>query len=675
RTPGSGTDRLCIGVELRRVVVGTGGGLSLAIKGLLDTLFARHPEHHYVLFGTIFNASLFDRAPDHVEVHTVPPTKWFYFTVDRLARERELDVLIRSFPTLDRMRFPLRRQIFVIPDLQHELFPEFFAPDVLADRRASFRRALAGAGAIATISEHSRQTLLQHPEAHGRDVFLMTPALQPEYASGTAAELSEAEQALLPRRPFFVYPANLWPHKNHRRLLAAFGRFRAETGADVELVLTGHPEGWADLASEFPGLPVRHLGFVQPALLRALLERATALVFFSLCEGFGMPLLEAFALGTPVICSNQGSLPEVGGDAVLTCDPTDVTAMSRLMARIVVDQPLRAELAARGRRRLDAYSWERSAESLLRACRRVAASPPGADPPEAEPVDPTAPPGSPSPQPLVSIVTPSYGQARFLGRTIASVLGQSYPDLEYIVIDGGSTDGSVDLLQQHGDRIRWTSEPDRGQSHALNKGFARARGEILAYLNADDVLAPGAVERAVTYLRDHPACDMVYGRAWFIDERDRLLEPYPTAPFSFERLMDDNCVCQPATFWRRRIAERVGGFDESLHIALDYQYWIRIVLAGGRIDYLPEVLALSRRHTEAKTWADRERTYSEIFTVCRRLTGRVSLSYFIGLWHYRVWEAPEGWPHRLRGHPRLTHWVARLHRIGYHLHYRRYLLR
>ena len=135
------------------------------------------------------------------------------------------------------------------------------------------------------------------------------------------------------------------------------------------------------------------------------------------------------------------------------------------------------------------------------------------------------------------------------GRTIDSVLGQSYPHVEYVVIDGASTDDSVPILQSYGRRLRWLSEPDRGQADAINKGLALGTGDILAYLNSDDVLLPDALDRVVACFRRHPDADVVYGRAWFIDEDDRRTGAYRTAPFSLRRLAEDSCLCQPAVFW------------------------------------------------------------------------------------------------------------------------------
>jgi glycosyltransferase involved in cell wall biosynthesis len=237
--------------------------------------------------------------------------------------------------------------------------------------------------------------------------------------------------------------------------------------------------------------------------------------------------------------------------------------------------------------------------------------------------------------PLVSIVTPSFNQGRFLRRTVESVLGQGYPHIEYVVIDGGSTDESVAILRSYGDRLAWVSEPDRGQAHALNKGFTRARGQIRAYLNSDDVLAPGAVEKVVAYFLAHPDWDLVYGRAHYIDERGHVTGTYPTAPYTYRRLVEDNCLCQPAVFWRAAVAQKVGQFDERLHCCMDYDYWLRIAGVGGRLEYVEDLLAASRLHPAAKTVACRVPMYRESIAVCTRRTGSVPKGHVLGLWQQR----------------------------------------
>ena len=270
------------------------------------------------------------------------------------------------------------------------------------------------------------------------------------------------------------------------------------------------------------------------------------------------------------------------------------------------------------------------------------------------------------PAPLISLVTPSLNQGRFLGRAIESVLAQRYPRLQYFVIDGGSRDESVGVLGSYAGRIEWVSEPDRGQAHAINKGLARAGGEILGYLNSDDMLLPGALQRVARHFAEHPDCDLVYGDADYIDEADRVTGRYRTAPYSFERLMQDCMVCQPAAFWRRRIAEKVGPFDETLHYALDYDYWLRIARAGGRIEHLPERLACSRRHPATKTATARAEIHREIWRVCWSNAGYVHPNFFLGYWHHLIHERKNPVSRALRYVPRLYRILGRVHHKWYH---------
>jgi glycosyltransferase involved in cell wall biosynthesis len=656
-TAASAIKTLKIGIDFRFVTLGGAGGIAVLLKGVLRSLFAQYPQHDFHLFTTIYNRGLLEDLPGHVQVHTFATAQYVKFVTRALADE-QIDVLFRGYPVEDHLKFPLERQVVLIPDIQHEVYPEFFDRETLRVRRLAFNSILGRAGAVGTISAFARETLLEHEWTRCRDIFLMPPALSVGQESAHTAGLSEAEKALIPDGDFFLYPANLWPHKNHRLVLRAFAQALRDTGRRATFVLTGHPDGWAELRKEFPGLPVRHLGFVRPALLRALLTRARALAFFSLYEGFGMPLLDAFHAGTPVLCSNTTSLPEVGGDAVLSCDPTDVPAMSGLMARVLRDDGLRAELAARGKGRLAEYTWEKSARNLFEAIERVATR---ADCTPSEP--------APSEPPLVTIVTPSYNQAQYLRRTIDSVLNQTYPHIEYLVMDGGSTDGSVDILRSYGDRFRWVSEPDKGQTDAINKGLARARGTICAYLNSDDMLAPDAVAKAVAYFQSHPDCEVIYGKAAYVDKEDRVTGMYNTREYSFEELMAYCIICQPAAFWRSRIAKAVGPFDDTLSYAMDYEYWLRIDRAGGRIEHLPELLAYSRLYAETKTLSGRDKVYGEIFRICQQHGGYVHYNYFLGLWEYLCTERPTGLARRLRRIPRF--YTAIAPRLHFRWHHRR----
>ncbi|MCC6424069.1 MAG: glycosyltransferase [Phycisphaerales bacterium] len=642
-----------IGIELRPIRMGASGGISMVLKGTLERLFASRPDDQFLVFCTIFNRGLLDHQGTNVRYWSLPIPN-FFPAMDNVLRDHPIDALFRSIPMIEGPTLPLSRQAFMVPDIQHELHPEFFTPDILRARRVAYNHVLTQAGAITTLSQFARKTIVDHPWTLCRDVCIVAPALTVEHRPVTEDELSPAERQLIPTNPFFYFPANLWPHKNHRRTLQAFAQFlKRHPDSKMSLLLSGHPKGWEELRREFPNLPMRHLGFVRPELVRMLFQKTTALCFFSQYEGFGIPLLEAFDAGTAVICSNTTSLPEVGGDAVLSCDPTDVSAMANLMGEIHTNPQLRQCLIHKGKQRLGLYTWQDSADNLYAACQRIAdAHAQGA-------IHVQSPP-------LVSIVTPSYNQGQFLQRTIDSVLSQSYPHVEYLVMDGGSTDQSVPILQSHGQRFQWVSEKDKGQTDAINKGFARSTGSIRAYLNSDDVLEPGAIQKAVDHFQRYPQCDLLYGRANYIDENDRLIGPYRTADYSFDRLMNECIICQPATFWHKRIVDLIGPFDASLHYAMDYDYWLRIDRAGGVIHHTHDTLASSRLYAQTKTLSARPQIYDEIFQICKKHGGRVRLSYFVGLWHHRFKERA-GWQKKIGWLPGLYQNVAFLH---YRLHHR-----
>jgi glycosyltransferase involved in cell wall biosynthesis len=271
--------------------------------------------------------------------------------------------------------------------------------------------------------------------------------------------------------------------------------------------------------------------------------------------------------------------------------------------------------------------------------------------------------------PVVSIVTPSFNQGAFIRQTIDSVLRQDYPHIDYRVVDGGSTDETVSVLKSYGDRVAWVSEKDRGQAHAINKGMAQARGEIRAYLNSDDLLRPGAVGRAVEHFAKRPACDLVYGRDALIDAGGRFLGMFPTAEYSFETLADCCCISQPAAFWRKRLADAIGPFDEALHLVMDYEYWLRAGAASAAIEHIPDVLAHTRMHRLTKTsggspGAHRDRFYRELFDVCLRRVGYVSARY-VHAWLYASVFPARPW---MRRHEDL---IVRVVQTWYHNRYRR----
>jgi glycosyltransferase involved in cell wall biosynthesis len=202
--------------------------------------------------------------------------------------------------------------------------------------------------------------------------------------------------------------------------------------------------------------------------------------------------------------------------------------------------------------------------------------------------------------PLVSIVTPSYNKGSFIEETILSVKNQTYPHIEHIVVDGGSTDETLDILRKCNDSLIWISEPDEGQSDAINKGWRMSSGEILAYLNADDTYMPEAVQTAVEYLAENPDVGMVYGDADFTDERGEVTGHYQGGEFDLKKMLCSyNHVPQPTVFFRREVVDQVGYLDNDLHLAMDLDYWIRISLKF-RIEHIAQTLATMRMYPEAK---------------------------------------------------------------------------
>lgn len=236
------------------------------------------------------------------------------------------------------------------------------------------------------------------------------------------------------------------------------------------------------------------------------------------------------------------------------------------------------------------------------------------------------------PRPLVSVVTPSFNQGRFIRETIESVLAQRYPHIEYLVMDGGSTDDTVKILQEYDDRLTWVSERDGGQAEAINNGWRRARGTIVAYLNSDDTYLPDAVERSVACLLEHPGAGVAYGEGYHVDEAGKVLERYPTEPFGAARLEETCFICQPTVFLRRAVVEQVGYLDESLRYCMDYDLWIRIARRAS-FAYTPHYLATTRLHADTKTLGQRGPAHAEILRMVHRHYGRVPPSWIYAYAH------------------------------------------
>lgn len=220
--------------------------------------------------------------------------------------------------------------------------------------------------------------------------------------------------------------------------------------------------------------------------------------------------------------------------------------------------------------------------------------------------------------------------ARFIEQTIESVLAQDYPHIEYIVMDGGSTDGTGAILERYRGRLEYVSEPDGGAADAINRGFRRSHGSVLAWLNADDTYLPGAVGIALRRLAEAPEAAVVYGEGVWTDERGTVLGLYPTAaPFNAASLEQECCICQPTTFMRREDLEAVGGLDPNLHFAFDYDLWIRLARRRGFVA-VGENLATSRMHGANISLGQRRRVFEENIQVLRRHFAYVPVNWVYG---------------------------------------------
>ena len=243
--------------------------------------------------------------------------------------------------------------------------------------------------------------------------------------------------------------------------------------------------------------------------------------------------------------------------------------------------------------------------------------------------------------PLVSIITPSYNQGMFLEETIRSVLKQSYPNIEYIIIDGGSKDNSREIIEKYEDRlVYWESQPDRGQAHAINKGIRRAQGEFIGWINSDDLYQPDTVRKIVDIFNENPEVDVVYGRLDRIDESGKVV-PTPTLPkdkveFSKKLVIGECVVNQPGSFWRSRMMDLVGLLDERLIYGLDFEYWIRMAMAGAKFKRINDTVAQFRLSKSSKTVGQSAEMAEEQLAILDRLLLDDNLPEILGLSNSKI---------------------------------------
>lgn len=281
---------------------------------------------------------------------------------------------------------------------------------------------------------------------------------------------------------------------------------------------------------------------------------------------------------------------------------------------------------------------------------------------------------------LISIITPSFNQARYLEQTIQSVLGQDYPRIEHIVIDGASTDDSVDIIKKYAEKLAWwVSEKDSGQAEAINKGLARAGGEIVAWLNSDDFYLPGAVSSAVKIFEENPDVLLIYGNMLAVDEDGKPFNTLKYRQLSLQDLLCFQIIGQPAVFFRRAVLEKTGLLDPTFHFLLDHHLWIRIA-QQGKILRVDQTWAAARYHAEAKNRAKAAEFGREAFRILEWAKSQPGLGEAVALVERRArasahrvdarylldagqsWSALQAWTRALFVHPPTA--LARLNIFG-----------
>lgn len=241
---------------------------------------------------------------------------------------------------------------------------------------------------------------------------------------------------------------------------------------------------------------------------------------------------------------------------------------------------------------------------------------------------------------LISIVTPSYNHAQYIEETIKSVLSQDYPHIEYLIVDGGSTDGTQDIIRKYENKLAWwVSEKDSGQTDAINKGFARAKGDILAWINSDDTYEPGAVAAAVKYLEEHPSVGMVYGDCNFINDSGHVIGRFNAAQTNYRLLRQGYVhIPQQTMFFRAELWRQLGPLDSSFYFAMDYDLWTRIA-AHAEIKYVPQTWANFRLHSSGKSIIADDRCWPEMLRVHYR-DGGSFFSVIVAKYYIRKLIAP-----------------------------------
>lgn len=615
-----------IGVNLLDINPGKNGGMEVYVRSIVEYLQRVDKRNEYYLIG---NKNVIDSFYCGSNCFKIPVENFLFHNIDihkvvhNIIGTYQFNVWFSPMLALSPLDCPIPSAI-CIPDLQHKYYPEFFDKHTIQWRETYMKQSALKANVIFTLSNNSKRDIVNSFKVDPQKVIVTYLGL-PSWIgkNGVKTDATFISKKFGIKNNYLFYPANMWPHKNHKNLILAFERIKNKTNLD--LVFSGANQASStEIRKLCDNLQltkrVKILGYVSNDELPALYKSAFGLVFPSLFEGFGIPILEAFKMGCPVITGDNTSMKEVGGDAVLYFRSESVDSIEKSLLMFIEDKSLRARLIKKGYAQLNKFNYEKTARTTLKALSGIATE------------DFVSSDITIKKYPKISIITPTFNQAKYIERTIKSVFDQNYPNLEYIVVDGKSTDNTVEILKKYSNKIKWISEKDHGQTNAMNKGFRMATGDILAYLNSDDTYEKGTLLKIAKFFKSKSKTLIVYGKGKYIDENDNYIEDYPNNIVSLDSMFYECGICQPTVFFKRVLWEKVGEFDEKYHSVMDYDYWIR-TLKVTKIKYINDYLANYRIQPDSKTVSQRQLTYKELIRASKRLFNKVSFNWIIGYFY------------------------------------------
>ncbi len=555
---------------------------------------------------TFFKEKFKNKVVKIITFHNITDEEDFKKKFEKLVKKYNIQLLYCPLLSLQPITFSVP-SVVLIPDMQHKYYSNFFNQEVLKWRETKFQESSLIAEKIITLSNTSKNDIVKFLEVDNNKVVVSY--LDAPFWIKEKIDKKENKKFLkkynLKEKNYFFYPANSWPHKNHKNLIKAFLEItKIKKYKNLKLVLTGYNMKQFSLRDK-----ILTYDYVKNEDIKFFYNNSKALIFPSLFEGFGIPLLEAINLDCPIICSNISTAKEIVENSGIFFDPHNYKDIKKkILYFLENEKEIIPKLIKNYKSIKNKFSYKKTIKKTLLLFKKTISS-------NKKIIK----------YPKISIITPSYNQGRFLEKTIKSVINQRYPNLEYIIIDGGSTDNSLKIIKKYEKYLKyWVSEKDRGQTHAINKGLRKATGDILAYLNSDDTLESKTLFKVAKLFTDNKKIKIIYGQGKHIDEKDKFIENYHNGYMDFSKVQSSNDICQPALFFKKEILKKIGFFDESLNYAMDYEYWIRAAKKYNyKLVYIEDFFANSRLYVETKTLSQTKKVILEVFKIQKKYYSEV----------------------------------------------------